>query len=242
MRDKIKILTKKRPPNVREWTLVCEGPTINPPTFPPPSPPRPGPSTGCFFPVELQGAYVTQQTSSIIAAAFSTAEAAAAARAAATTAGPDAAVVRYSAVNVTADAIPIWGQCHRRIGHNVILQIDSDASECYRCIQLRLLARNVLRVRTADRDLIAKCYTNEAKALATCPGGGGGAAAVLKPPPAAMDDEAAEYESDATMEEGADEYEWGDETDDWFDERTDEEVEVEEEVDGEQTEIILYST
>lgn len=184
-------------------------------------------ATGCFFPVELQGSYVTQQTSRIIAAAFSTAEAAAAARAAATTAGPDAALVRYSAVSITADAIPIWGQCHRRIGHNVILQIDSDASECYRCIQLRLLARNVLRVRTADRDLIAKCYTNEAKALATCPGGGAGSE---MRPPAGTEREGAEYDGDA--EEAGDEYAWSDEEDDG---------EEEEATVGEQTEIILYS-
>lgn len=130
----------------------------------------PPPHTGCFFPIELQGTYVTQQTSSIIPAAFSTAEAAAAASQAAHAASAAGAPVHYSVVNITADAIPIWGQCHRRIGNDVILRIDSDASECYRCLQLRLLARNVLRVRTDDSEYISKCYTNEGKAMATCPG------------------------------------------------------------------------
>jgi len=29
--------------------------------------------------------------------------------------------VQYSPVNITIEAIPIWGHCHRKIGNNVIL-------------------------------------------------------------------------------------------------------------------------
>lgn len=75
----------------------------------------------------------------------------------------------YSQVNITEDSIPIWGQCHARINNNVILKIGSDETSCYRCFQLKLVSRNVLRVHTADKDYISKCYTNEMKAIASCP-------------------------------------------------------------------------
>lgn len=75
----------------------------------------------------------------------------------------------YSKVNITEDSIPIWGQCYKRIDNNVILKIDSEETSCYRCFRLKLVSRNVLRVHTADKDYISKCYTNEAKAIASCP-------------------------------------------------------------------------
>lgn len=99
---------------------------------------------GCYFSSELQGSFLTQST-------ITDNE------------------VQYSQVNITEDAIPIWGQCHRRIENNVILMIASDETNCFRCFHLKLVARNVLRVHTSDKDYISKCYTNENKAIESCP-------------------------------------------------------------------------
>lgn len=77
--------------------------------------------------------------------------------------------MHYSEVNITEDAIAIWGQCYKRIENNVILMIGSDETACFRCFHLKLVARNVLKVHTADKDYISKCYTNEDKAIASCP-------------------------------------------------------------------------
>lgn len=51
----------------------------------------------------------------------------------------------------------------------MILQIGSDETTCFRCFYLKLVSRNVLRVHAADKDYISKCYTNELKAMASCP-------------------------------------------------------------------------
>ncbi|XP_049781506.1 uncharacterized protein LOC126183504 [Schistocerca cancellata] len=94
----------------------------------------------CYFPVELQGKYVMQSTAT--------------------------SSVQYSQVDITADAIPIWGHCHRRIGNNVILMDESGAASCIRCFHVRLRSRNVLQVHTEGLD---KCYTSEHVAEAKCP-------------------------------------------------------------------------
>ncbi|KAJ6634781.1 hypothetical protein Bhyg_13360 [Pseudolycoriella hygida] len=98
----------------------------------------------CYFSSEIQGSFVTQSTVTDNE-------------------------VHYSIVNVTEDAIAIWGQCHKRIENNVILMIGSDETACFRCFHLKLVARNVLKVHTADKDYISKCYTNEDKAIESCP-------------------------------------------------------------------------
>lgn len=98
----------------------------------------------CYFSSELQGSFVTQSTVTDNE-------------------------VHYSDVNITEDAIAIWGHCHKRIENNVILMIGSDETACFRCFHLKLVARNVLKVHTADKDYISKCYTNENKAIASCP-------------------------------------------------------------------------
>nr|CAD7405109.1 unnamed protein product [Timema cristinae] len=59
--------------------------------------PSPG-KASCYFSIELQGEFVMQST-----------------------VNPIGSRVQYSHVNITADSIPIWGHCHRRIGNNVIL-------------------------------------------------------------------------------------------------------------------------
>ncbi|KAG8236091.1 hypothetical protein J437_LFUL016142 [Ladona fulva] len=75
--------------------------------------------------------------------------------------------VQYSALNISAESIPIWGHCHRRIGSNVLLMDDSGGARCIRCFQLSLRSMNVLSVLTEGLD---KCYTSEEAAVATCPG------------------------------------------------------------------------
>nr|CAD7262434.1 unnamed protein product [Timema shepardi] len=82
------------------------------------------------------------------------------------TVNPVGSRVQYSHVNITADSIPIWGHCHRRIGNNVILMDSSGGANCIRCFHLRLRSRNVLQVHTEG---LEKCYTNEDAALTTCP-------------------------------------------------------------------------
>lgn len=58
---------------------------------------------GCYFPAEFQGEFVTQVS------------------------GKGATSMRinepiqYSAINITFNAIPVWGYCHRRVGDNVLL-------------------------------------------------------------------------------------------------------------------------
>lgn len=96
----------------------------------------------CYFSAEMQGEFVMQ---SIIMAGSQ---------------------VQYSKVNITADAIPIWGMCHRRIGNNVILMDSFSGAYCIRCFHLKLRSRNILQVHTEGLD---KCYTNEEAAEATCP-------------------------------------------------------------------------
>lgn len=76
--------------------------------------------------------------------------------------------VRYSRINITESAIPIWGMCHRRHDNNVVLVTGTDEAQCYRCFHLKLVSKNVLRVLTMDNDYISKCHTNEEKALASC--------------------------------------------------------------------------
>lgn len=51
----------------------------------------------CFFPTELQGEFIMQSISMVDSQ------------------------VQYSHVNITAEAIPVWGLCHRRIENKVIL-------------------------------------------------------------------------------------------------------------------------
>lgn len=101
-------------------------------------------SASCYFSIELQGSFVTQGT----------------------VANHE---IQYSQVNITEDSIPIWGVCQKRIENNVILMISSEETTCFRCFNLKLVSRNVLRARTTDSDYISKCYANEEKAIASCP-------------------------------------------------------------------------
>lgn len=57
-------------------------------------------SGSCYFPLQLQGEFVMQTS---------------------ITSGHQ---VQYSQINITADAIPIWGHCHKRIGTNNVMLTD----------------------------------------------------------------------------------------------------------------------
>lgn len=51
----------------------------------------------CYFPQVFQGEYVTQS--------------------------PNKETVTYSSITITPNAIPIWGNCHKRTGNNYILKL-----------------------------------------------------------------------------------------------------------------------
>lgn len=57
---------------------------------------------GCYFPAEFQGEFVTQVSGK---------------EASDTSNEP----IQYSTINITFNAIPVWGYCHRRVGDNVLL-------------------------------------------------------------------------------------------------------------------------
>lgn len=98
----------------------------------------------CYFPPEFQGEYKMQSTNS-------------------------GNGVQYSVLNITANAIPIWGNCHRRIGNNFILMFNYGGESCIRCLHLKLRSKNVLQVHSSSQETISKCYTNEETAVANCP-------------------------------------------------------------------------
>ncbi|XP_050426608.1 uncharacterized protein LOC126836931 isoform X2 [Adelges cooleyi] len=101
----------------------------------------------CYFPIHYQGVYVMQSTIG---------------------SGGNSQPVQYSQVNITEDAIPIWGHCEKRVGNNNYILVDSyKGTTCIRCINLKLRAPNVIRVHTAEGP--QKCYTQQESAEATCP-------------------------------------------------------------------------
>ncbi|KAF5294827.1 hypothetical protein FQA39_LY00311 [Lamprigera yunnana] len=78
--------------------------------------------------------------------------------------------VQYSTLNITPNAIPIWGNCHRRIGNNFILMINYGSDSCIRCLHLKLRSKSILQVHAASQETISKkCYTKEESAEASCP-------------------------------------------------------------------------
>ncbi|KAF5272839.1 hypothetical protein FQR65_LT00435 [Abscondita terminalis] len=102
-------------------------------------------SATCYFPPEFQGEYKMQSTNS-------------------------GSGIQYSVLNITVNSIPIWGNCHRRIGNNFILMINSGSNSCIRCLHLKLRSKNVLQVNAASQESISKkCYTKEETAEANCP-------------------------------------------------------------------------
>lgn len=101
---------------------------------------------GCYFPAEFQGEFVTQVS------------------------GKDARgianePIQYSTINITFNAIPVWGYCHKRVGDNVLLMNRYDDKDCIRCFRLLRRSRNVIEVFSED---LNRCYIYESVALASC--------------------------------------------------------------------------
>ncbi|XP_018568692.1 uncharacterized protein LOC108908962 isoform X2 [Anoplophora glabripennis] len=99
----------------------------------------------CYFPQEFQGEFQMQSSASI------------------------ANGVEYNTLNITENSIPIWGNCHRRIGNNFILMFNYSETSCIRCLHLKLRSPNVLQVFASSQETISKCFTNEESAEANCP-------------------------------------------------------------------------
>ncbi|XP_023230618.1 uncharacterized protein LOC111630705 [Centruroides sculpturatus] len=99
----------------------------------------------CYFPLEHQGTFLIQTQAS---GAYG------------------GNIVTYSEITVEADAIPPWGGCHRRRGNNIILKDSTGGEDCMRCFHITMNTPNVLLIHTEG---LAKCYTKEEAARATCP-------------------------------------------------------------------------
>lgn len=99
----------------------------------------------CYFPQEFQGEFLMQSPT------------------------PMGIGIQYSPLNITENSIPIWGNCHRRIGNNFILMFNYSETLCIRCLHLNLRSSNVLQIFVANEDTISKCFTNEEAAEANCP-------------------------------------------------------------------------
>ncbi|CAG2101069.1 unnamed protein product, partial [Medioppia subpectinata] len=98
---------------------------------------------GCYFPVEFQGIFLIQASG-----------------------GVDGGVVTYSEIAIEADGIVPWGRCHSRRGNHIILKDSTGAEDCHRCLHLTMKTPNVIVLHTEG---LARCYTNEDAARATCP-------------------------------------------------------------------------
>ncbi|XP_017763106.1 PREDICTED: uncharacterized protein LOC108552923 [Eufriesea mexicana] len=101
---------------------------------------------GCYFPAEFQGEFVTQVSGK---------------EASDTSNEP----IQYSTINITFNAIPVWGYCHKRVGDNVLLMDRYGDGDCIRCFRLLRRSRNVIEVFSED---LNRCYTSEVTALASC--------------------------------------------------------------------------
>lgn len=99
----------------------------------------------CYFPIEYQDTFLIQAQA---------------------TPTKDGSEVTYSEITLEVDAIPPWGRCHKRRGHNVILKDSNGIEDCMRCFHLTFKTPNVIQLYTED---LSKCYTNEDAARATCP-------------------------------------------------------------------------
>ncbi|XP_034935271.1 uncharacterized protein [Chelonus insularis] len=102
----------------------------------------------CYFPAEFQGEFVMQVSGS-------------GARGSSNTIEP----IQYSPLNITYDAIPVWGYCHKRVGDNVLLVDRIGDGQCIRCFRLKRRSRNIIEVFYEN---LNRCYTYEKGALESC--------------------------------------------------------------------------
>ncbi|XP_045102880.1 uncharacterized protein LOC123499210 isoform X2 [Portunus trituberculatus] len=105
----------------------------------------------CYFPGELQGVWETQVTSEGGAGGG----------------GRGAApFISYQSITIHSDAVQEWGTCWERLDSTVILADSTGASQCFRCVNVRLVAAQVLQVWTPG---LQTCYTTKEAAYQTCP-------------------------------------------------------------------------
>ncbi|XP_058808315.1 uncharacterized protein LOC131673935 isoform X2 [Phymastichus coffea] len=114
-------------------------------------------SSGCYFSAEYQGEFVMQVSSGNSIGNV---------RGNLNTFDDGEPIVQYSTINITFNAIPVWGYCHKKIADKVLLR-DSRGGygECMRCFQLIRRSRNIVEVFSQD---LNRCYTNESGAIESC--------------------------------------------------------------------------
>jgi len=102
-------------------------------------------SGGCYFPVDVQGEYVTQSMID--------------------------SEIAYTSVTITYDSIPGWGRCFSRLGargHNHVLQdVTVNGDSCYKCVKIQVRSPNVVQVHTLDS--VYQCHTSPEEARRGCP-------------------------------------------------------------------------
>ncbi|XP_020289129.1 uncharacterized protein LOC109857350 [Pseudomyrmex gracilis] len=101
---------------------------------------------GCYFSAEFQGEFVTQVSGKGVGDMANE-------------------PIQYSTINITFNAIPVWGYCHKRVGDNVLLIDRNGDKDCIRCFRLMRRTRNVIEVFS---EALNKCYLFESAALASC--------------------------------------------------------------------------
>jgi len=95
----------------------------------------------CYFPVEMQGEFMTQWKES--------------------------QEIAYTSISLTYNSVPSWGNCHSRHRENVILRDSSSrGSDCFRCIRIIQRSVNVNQVHVRN---LHKCFDTEEEALRDCP-------------------------------------------------------------------------
>lgn len=104
--------------------------------------------TRCYIGVDYQGDFYTQVSSKTETTAYSQ------------------STVQYSRIVIQADAIPIWGTCHKKMGQTVILKESTTEGDCYRCIHLQYRSPNVLEIFSKG---LNKCFVHESLAMQSCP-------------------------------------------------------------------------
>ncbi|KAL6432139.1 hypothetical protein ACFW04_006686 [Cataglyphis niger] len=104
-------------------------------------------NVGCYFPAEFQGEFVTQVSGKGVGSMANE-------------------PIQYSTINITFNAIPVWGYCHKKVGDNVLLMDRYDDNKnCIRCFRLLRRSRNVIEVFS---EALNRCYIYESAALASC--------------------------------------------------------------------------
>ncbi|XP_025268422.1 uncharacterized protein LOC105254742 [Camponotus floridanus] len=104
-------------------------------------------TVGCYFSAEFQGEFVTQEVSGKGVGSMANES------------------IQYSTINITFNAISVWGYCHKKVGDNVLLMDRSRYKDCTRCFRLLRRSRNVIEVFSEALD---RCYMSESAALASC--------------------------------------------------------------------------